>query len=133
MLSCLIVEDNPVNYMVMQNQLNKLGFKTIVAINGKEALNYCFSNPLPDLLLVDGYMPEMDGITFIKAFRELRGNDTSLIVFCSSSVDKVDIEEALRIGANLHYAKPITQEQYHTLIDLIHKQRQPLKSTSQHG
>lgn len=127
MYSCLIVEDNPVHYMVLRNQLTKLGFRVTITTNGREALAYLAGNPLPDLLLVDGYMPEMDGISFIKAFRVLPGGDAPLLVFCSSSVDKADADEAVRLGANHHFAKPISQKQFHLIIETLRARGEPAK------
>lgn len=111
MTICLIVEDNPLNWRIMQNQCNKLGLQTVVRYNGLEALEYCKKNPMPDLILLDGYMPEMDGISFLRAFRQLPNADIPYIVFCSSSLDRADVAIALDNGAECHFPKPITRDQ----------------------
>lgn len=111
MVHCLIVEDNPLNWMIMQNQATKLGLKVTVCINGKEALEHCNANPMPELILLDGYMPEMDGVEFIGHLRNMPHGDYPYIVFCSSSLDWIDVTKALDLGAHCHFPKPISRDQ----------------------
>lgn len=110
MKTCLIAEDNPVNWMAAQNICKKLGFETFVCENGRDALTHCEQRGLPDLIVLDGYMPEMNGLEFLHAFVDLPGQEAVLVVFCSSSMERDDIEEALRIRADCHIPKPIDQE-----------------------
>ena len=108
-MHALIVEDNPVNYMIMRNQLEKLGVVAHVCLHGKEAMDYCITHGMPDLILLDGFMPEMDGIAFLSWIRNYPGGDAPYILFCSSSLDKIDVDEALRLGADIHHPKPLAQ------------------------
>ena len=64
----LLVEDNPVNQMVAVRQLDKLGYRAVVAENGQQALELHEENPFP-LILMDLQMPVMDGITCTKEIR----------------------------------------------------------------
>lgn len=118
-MECLIVEDNPVNWMIMQNQLKKLGLASTVCSNGREALDYCASHPLPPLILLDGTMPVMDGITFLKHFCKLPGQRTTVVVFCSSSLDLPDVQKALEIRADCHFPKPLTPEHWQWVAKAI--------------
>ena len=111
MLNCLIVEDNPINWMVMKKQTARLGLNVHIRTNGAEALEYCKTNPMPELILLDGSMPIMDGIDFLKYLRELPRGNVPYIVFCSSSLDRADISKALDIGAECHFPKPISSDQ----------------------
>jgi CheY-like chemotaxis protein len=61
----------------------------------------------------------MDGIAFLKWIRNYPSGDTPYILFCSSSVDKIDAQEALRLGANIHLPKPIKQEDLATVIAAV--------------
>ena len=81
MLRCLIVEDNPLNWMILKKQAEQMGLQVDVATNGQEALDYCHNNPLPQLIVLDGYMPEMDGVTFMKLLRKLPDGDKPYIIF----------------------------------------------------
>jgi two-component system, chemotaxis family, chemotaxis protein CheY len=111
MVNCLIVEDNPLNWMIMQNQATKLGLQVTVCTNGLEAIDYCKQNAMPELILLDGYMPEMDGISFLREMREMPNGKKPYVVFCSSSLDIADVTRALDIGAECHFPKPITRDQ----------------------
>lgn len=111
LLHCMIVEDNPLNWMIMQNQMHKLGLHPVIFHDGLAALEYCRNHPLPHLILLDGYMPRMDGIAFLKELRKLPTGDKPYVLFCSASPDKINIEEAMQEGADCHFAKPLTQDQ----------------------
>ncbi len=56
----LIVDDNPLNLQVLGNTLRKNGYKLAAAKSGPEALDF-LQKKLPDLILLDIMMPEMDG------------------------------------------------------------------------
>ena len=50
--------------------LRKAGLKTAEAVNGRAAFDWLAGNPLPDLVLLDLMMPEMDGFQFLERLRE---------------------------------------------------------------
>ncbi len=111
MTTCLIVEDNPLNWMIMEKHAAKLGLDVSVCVNGVEALNHCNSHPMPELILLDGSMPEMDGISFLKHMRALPNGNKPYVVFCSSSLDHDEVRLALEVGAECHFPKPISGDQ----------------------
>lgn len=111
MTTCLIVEDNPLNWMIMEKHAAKLGLDVAVCNNGREALEYCQSKRLPELVLLDGSMPEMDGISFLKHMRGLPEGAAPYVVFCSSSLEHEEVREALAAGAECHFPKPISRDQ----------------------
>lgn len=117
MTDCLVVEDNYLSSTVISNQLAKLGVKSVVCADGQQAIDYCRNNPIPKLIMLDGYMPEMDGLEFLRQFAQLEGSDAAYIVFCSSSLDKPDIEKALSIGAHCHFPKPLSYEQVSICVE----------------
>lgn len=110
MKRCLILEDNPVNQMAAQNIADKLGFAVTLCSNGAEGLDYCRTNPMPDLILLDGFMPQMNGLEFLCQLQDLPHKEKAFIIFCSSSMDRDDTDEALRIGAHCHIPKPLEIE-----------------------
>ena len=70
MKSCLIVDDSKVIRMVARKIMQELGFETIEAADGQEALDECKSK-LPDAVLLDWNMPVMDGLEFLVEMRKL--------------------------------------------------------------
>lgn len=131
MLSCLIVDDNPIDYMVLRNQVRKLGLSSEICTDGLQALNYCKTHLLPSLILLDGYMPEMDGVTFLKAFRKLPGAVKTKVIFCSSVVDKAVVEEALQEGASCHFPKPLPQAELARIVQGLRAEAAMLKTYRQ--
>lgn len=127
MTSCLIIEDNPVNWMIMKNQASKLGFQTQVCDNGVEALRHINEHGMPELILLDGFMPEMDGLTFLEHFSQFSDKAQALVIFCSSSMDKPDVDKALASGAHQHFSKPLQPEHWRWIEQQV-RQRDTLSA-----
>ena len=95
----------------MKRQATTLGLKVTAYGNGQEALDYCVHNPMPELILLDGCMPHMDGVNFLKRMRVMKDGTKPYVVFCSSSLDRSDVAMALDAGAECHFPKPISRDQ----------------------
>lgn len=109
MKSCLVVDDSRVIRMVARKILEELNFKVIEAEDGKQALDRC-KEELPDGVLLDWNMPNMDGMEFMKAMRQLPGGDGVIVVFCTTENDLSHIQEAVAAGANEYIMKPFDSE-----------------------
>ena len=105
MPTILVVDDNETNLLMAQAILEKLGAKTLVATNGKEAI-YENSNSKIDLILMDCQMPVMDGFT---ATRELRKQHVNIpILAMSAYTAHEDQENCINAGMNGFIPKPIS-------------------------
>lgn len=109
MKSCLVVDDSRVIRMVGRKILEELNFKVMEAEDGKKALDICMGG-LPDGVLLDWNMPNMDGMEFLKALRQLPGGDQVIVVFCTTENDLSHIQEAIAAGANEYIMKPFDSE-----------------------
>ena len=79
-------------------------------MNGLEALEKLLLDPV-DLLIVDVNMPQMDGITFLRALRQQAEPTGSIPALVTSSEREAgDIETARAAGANFYLVKPVSQE-----------------------
>lgn len=70
MAHILIVEDEPTIGAALQMTFEMVGYSAEVAVNGQLALERLAKEPLPDLLIMDLYMPVMDGSATLKAMRQ---------------------------------------------------------------
>ena len=109
MKSCLVVDDSRVIRMVARKILEELGFDVVEAEDGKVALEAC-EKQLPDAVLLDWNMPVMDGLEFLKALRQMPGNDTVQVIFCTTENDLNHIQQAIAEGANEYIMKPFDSE-----------------------
>lgn len=109
MKTCLIVDDSRVIRTVAKRILTELGFATVEAADGQQALDAC-KNSMPDGVLLDWNMPVMDGIEYLEALRKLPGGDKPIVVFCTTENDMDHIQRALLAGASEYIMKPFDSE-----------------------
>ena len=105
----LIVDDEPFNIDVLQQELEELNYQIITAANGQEALSKIKSHQ-PDLILLDLMMPVLDGfavLSQIKADNDLR--DIPVIIV-SAADDSKSIVKGIKQGADDYITKPIDAE-----------------------
>ncbi|MDF0675094.1 MAG: response regulator [Nitrospira sp.] len=69
--TALIVDDSPTMRQLVSSTLTNAGFTVVEAEHGKDAVNKVAAEPKLDIIVTDLNMPEMDGITLIKALRKL--------------------------------------------------------------
>ncbi len=109
MKSCLIVDDSKVIRMVAKKILHELQFSTQEAEDGLLALEAC-RRAMPDAILLDWNMPNMNGIDFLRELRKMDGGDHPVVVFCTTENDIEHIQEAITAGANEYIMKPFDSE-----------------------
>ena len=66
----LVIDDDPEVRDVVSTTLNRVGLETAEAASGRAALEWLAGHPLPDLVLLDLMMPEMDGFQFLERLHE---------------------------------------------------------------
>ena len=116
MIKVLIVEDDP-----MVAQLNKRyvecvnGFQvTAIACNGEEALRYV-KNSRIDLIILDIYMPKLDGVSFLKELRKRYIKIDVILVTAAREAENID--EVLKLGAVDYLIKPFEFERLERSLD----------------
>ena len=102
----LVVEDNQDNREMVVKVLKFNGYQVVEAVDGEEAIEKAKAED-PDLILLDIFLPKMDGY---EATRRLKG-DTSLrnipIIALTAHAMKGSMEEALAAGCDGYISKPI--------------------------
>jgi len=106
-MSVLIVEDHPVNRMILEAWMSSAGHVSTAAENGQLALDACAEQPF-DLIIMDVNMPVMDGLTATRHIREGGGTNAGTpIVVLSASARSEDHAAGLEAGADAYLNKPI--------------------------
>ena len=106
--TCLIVDDSRVIRKVSSKIAISLGYVPVEAENGEEALARC-KKSMPDLVLTDWNMPEMDGIEFVAKLRAIPTPKEPIVVFCTSNGEAKDIHEGISAGADDYIVKPFDE------------------------
>ncbi len=112
MYKVLIVDDSEINLQLIKALVLKVGdCEPVVYDRPKAALAWCREH-VPDLVIVDYMMPEMDGMRFIEAFRALHGRTAIPILMVTANGQKEVRYEALLGGANDYLNKPIDRIEF---------------------
>ncbi len=109
MKSCLVVDDSSVVRKVARRILEGLAFTVTEAEDGVQALRLC-ERGLPDAVLLDASMPNMDGYEFLRALRRMPGGDKPKVVICPTETDVAVVARAMHVGANEILLKPFDKE-----------------------
>lgn len=99
----LFAEDDDDTREIVQLALKVAGFRVSATGNPAEALSLA-ANERFDALLLDNWMPELDGIELCRKIRSF--DPTTPILFCSGAVTQSDIEAATQAGAQGYVGKP---------------------------
>ncbi len=114
----LLAEDNPDMVDMLQMTLEHWGYDFIVAKNGKEAVDMA-DYQLPDLVLLDIMLPNMDGLEAARLIRQNPKTHSIPILAVTAKVFPKDREECLRNGCNDYLAKPFTLEELASRIEKL--------------
>jgi len=112
----LLVEDNSTNRYLETFLLENSGFKVVHAANGREAITQAACE-LPDLILMDIQMPEMDGYEAARNIRAAPATAGIPIVAVTSYAMSGDRERALQLGFVGYLEKPISTDKFVAQIE----------------
>ena len=105
MKTCLIVDDSKTIRTVARRMFEELEFHAEEAEDGQQALDACLRE-MPDVILLDWHMPNMNGLEFLKKLRQSARGGEPVVVFCTTENDIERIQEALGAGADEFIMKP---------------------------
>lgn len=104
----LIVDDDPAIRDIVRFALSRAGFETLEAADGAAGLALARS-AVPDLMVLDVMLPEMEGTQVCRALRESGGAAAAVpVLFLSSRDDEVDRVVGLEIGGDDYLTKPFS-------------------------
>jgi putative two-component system response regulator len=102
----LIVDDTPENLTVL-GQILMPFYKVRVASSGARALEIATSAPVPDLILLDVMMPEMDGYEVIHQLKSSPDTQSIPVIFVTALTEADDEAKGLQLGAADYITKPV--------------------------
>lgn len=102
----LVVDDIDNNRAVLADMLTPLGFDLAQAGDGRQAITVAQDN-VPDLILMDRYMPVMDGLVAIKEMRRIPELKKVPVLAISASVAQEDSAEMITAGYDDFVSKPV--------------------------
>lgn len=112
----MVVEDDPINMMLIGEVLRKMGFELVKANNGKQALEILPKND-PVLIFMDVNMPEMDGFTTTRLIRQMPEPHCSIpIIALTADAMQGDREKCLEAGMNDYVTKPFRIEEIESVL-----------------
>ena len=118
MKKILIVDDDRILRQVLQNSLEQKGYQVISAGSGKEAL-LKFSQDIPDIIVSDVSMPEMDGFEFCRQLRSQTSGKLIPFIFLSAKDDLDDRIQGRTIGADSYLTKPFEMKELLANIEAL--------------
>lgn len=98
----LVIDDDADLAKIVQINLEREGYETVIAFSGVEGLQKAYSSQ-PDLVILDIMMPGMDGWTTCRRLREI--SDVPIIMLTARGMES-DIVKGLKLGADDYIVKP---------------------------
>jgi len=113
-----LVDDDEI-YLSMLENILKDKYEVITAKSGKEALGYLIKGVVPNLILLDILMPDLDGWETFNRLRAISFLQDVPIVFLTSVVETAEVEHAQEIGAADYITKPYDRDDLLNRIEKI--------------
>ncbi len=105
-LTVLVVDDTPANIDILINMLSG-AYKVRVATNGPVALKLAQKEPRPNLVLLDVYMPGMDGYEVCRQLKAEPATAQIPVLFVTATAEEKDLEKGRSVGAEGFLSKPL--------------------------
>lgn len=113
--SILVVDDSRVQRKIVAANLKRWGFEIFEAESGREALEICQKHAI-NFVLSDWMMPEMDGLEFCKAYRDLPRDRYGYFILLTSKSEKDEVAAGLEAGADDFLSKPVNSSELRARI-----------------
>ncbi len=108
MKKILVIEDEPAVRANILELLEAEDFEAVGAENGFMGAMWA-QEYLPDLIVCDVMMPEVDGYEVLSALRQVPATAAIPFIFLTAMVDKADIRQGMNLGADDYLTKPFTR------------------------
>ncbi|MBV9960808.1 MAG: response regulator [Parafilimonas sp.] len=132
----LMIDDDPEDRMLMQDMFAELGAPEVAHYeeSGETALSYLdtlSNNELPSVIVLDLNMPKLNGTQVLRLLKENEKFKDITVIIYSTSVNHIEKEQTLKLGAHSYVIKPSSYEEclekaryFNDLSSVIAKQSQ---------
>jgi CheY-like chemotaxis protein len=128
----LIVEDNHDVRENLSEILNLSGYQSITANNGKQGVEIALAE-IPDLILCDIMMPELDGYGVLRILSKNPLTEHIPFIFLSAKTELMDIRKGMTMGADDYITKPFDDVELLDTIELrLNRRKSGAASTAEH-
>lgn len=117
----LLIDDDPNLILLVKDYLEFRGYNVDTAENGREALEVLDHN-VPDMIICDVMMPEMDGYSLVKHIRQEPTTNRIPVLFLSAKGQSQDKVKGLNEGADVYMSKPFEPEELVAQVESSLKQ-----------
>lgn len=101
----LVAEDHDDTRLLLRLLLEKRGFDVLEAVNGEDAIRLS-ENARPDLILIDGSLPRLDGCAVTRHLRAQQSTSSVPIIFLSGHAEPRARSAAFAVGCDAYLIKP---------------------------
>jgi DNA-binding response OmpR family regulator len=112
----LIADDDPDILTLVRYRLDRGGYRTLTATNGRDALALALEHR-PDVAVLDVMMPELSGIEVTRALRAQ--NIPILVLLLTARVREEDVTESVEAGADAYVTKPFSPQELEARLAIL--------------
>jgi DNA-binding NarL/FixJ family response regulator len=117
----LLIDDDPNLILLVKDYLEFRGYEVVTAENGREAIEV-LEKDLPDMIICDVMMPEMDGYSLVEHVRSDPRTSWIPVLFLSAKGQSQDRVKGLNTGADVYMVKPFEPEELVAQVESSLKQ-----------
>ncbi|MDO8568777.1 MAG: response regulator transcription factor [Dehalococcoidales bacterium] len=114
-ITILLVDDDPQLIRLVRANLESVGYRVLVAMDARSALALV-DMEMPDMIILDIMLPEMDGYEFCRRIREF---STMPIIMLTAKVEDADKVRGLKIGADDYMTKPFNVQELLARVEAV--------------
>ena len=129
----LVADDEPINRSLIKRRLERDGYRVLTAENGREAVEMARES-LPDLVILDVMMPEMDGLEACRLIKQDKATHDLPVIFLSARDETEMKVNGLGLGANDYISKPFKAEELMARVSVsirLKRERDQLRASAE--
>jgi len=123
-IKVLVVDDEPFMIRLIDIVLERDGYQMLHAANGHEAVDLA-RREAPDLIIMDGMMPRMDGLTALRLLKQDESTRGIPVILLTANPNRFSREDAVSSGATVFLTKPFSPTQLLSEIRRLHRHVSP--------